>query len=76
VTAELLKGRLIVLRTQSTGRAGRNKLKITHLPTKSGRYTVKLIALGADGQSASDHASVTVKAKSKKRKRAKHSSRR
>jgi hypothetical protein len=70
VTIELLKGRRIVLRKQATARAGRNKLKVTHLPKKAGRYTLKLIALTSDGQAASDQATVTIRAA--KKERAKH----
>jgi NAD(P)-dependent dehydrogenase (short-subunit alcohol dehydrogenase family) len=35
-----------VLRSQATARAGRNKLKVAHLPKRAGRYTLKLIAGG------------------------------
>jgi hypothetical protein len=74
VTFSLFKGRKLVLRSQVVAQAGRNKLKIAHLPKTKGRYTLKLTAVGS-GQSASDQAGVTLTGKAtKKAKKKKKSS--
>jgi hypothetical protein len=59
VTLELRKRGRLVLRTRGHAKAGRNTVRIGHLPSAAGGYTLKLIA-NAAGQSATDHASVTV----------------
>jgi hypothetical protein len=59
VTAELVRHGHIVLRSQVSARAGRDSIRIAHLPKSPGRYKIELIAQST-GQAAADTASLVV----------------